>query len=47
MVEELEQGLQNYAVFYNSKLKLMSARWRAAALGRYGDCGGGIPQCGY
>ncbi|STJ82040.1 glycerate kinase II [Escherichia coli] len=30
MVEELEQGLQNYARVYNSKLKLMSARWRAA-----------------
>lgn len=32
MVEELEQGCKITPVFYNSKLKSTSARWRAAAL---------------
>ncbi|MCR1129172.1 glycerate 3-kinase [Escherichia coli] len=36
MVEELEQGLQITPVFYNSKLKLMSARWRGGAAGGMG-----------
>ncbi len=47
MVEELEQGLQNYARVLQQQMKSTSVRWRAAARRAVWVLRGGIPQCGY
>lgn len=47
MVEELEQGLQNYARVLQQQTEINVCQMAAAARRADGHCGGGIPQCGY